>query len=150
MGYSRGGGAVLLAASQQMTRAVLGEGMSLKAVLAAWPIVVINLSTQLQLPQRCVSWLAIPIIRFAGAVQGEAGAMPGQQCSGIHRFFKGATRIWFIRASEGGSKCGEKSQLPHKLYKQQGLLLDLYTGQPVPPPTLLPILGVWIVTNVGR
>ena len=43
LGYSRGGTAVLLAASQQLSRAALGEDRSLKAVLAAWPMVRISI-----------------------------------------------------------------------------------------------------------
>ena len=38
LGYSRGGGAVLLAVQRQMVSAVFGEKMSLKAAMAAWPV----------------------------------------------------------------------------------------------------------------
>jgi len=62
LGHSRGGAAVLLAVHQQMTRAVLGEGRSLKAVLVGWPLCVFQFEHALTAPRWCVSWLAIRII----------------------------------------------------------------------------------------
>jgi dienelactone hydrolase len=134
MGYSRGGSAVLLAASQQMTRAVLGEGISLKAVLAAWPYCGHQFEHAITAPT-AVRFLVGDSDNQVSPVQcqGEAAAMRANNAQVSIRFFKGA--------HHGFGSYGPPKEVPNAVKSRncpinyindQGLLLDLYTGLPVP------------------
>ncbi len=91
MGYSRGGAAVLLAAHQQMTRAALGDTVSLKAVLAAWPTCDYQFEHAITSPTvvRCLvgdsdNWTS------PAQCQGQAAAMQASNARISIRLFKGA------------------------------------------------------------
>ena len=102
LGYSRGGGAVLLAAQRQMAGAVLGEKASLKAVMAAWPACGYQFKHAMTAPTAVRflvgdsdSWA------LAGAVPRTGCRYAGQQFPGIHPILQGGvSRIWSLRARD--------------------------------------------------
>ena len=133
VGYSRGGAAVLLAAHQQMTRGVLGEGKSLKAVLAAWPWCGYQFEHAITAPT-AVRFLVGDSDNWVSPVQcqGQAAAMGANNSQVSIRFFKGAYH--------GFGYYGPLREIPNamKAYNapiayinDQGTFLDLYTGQPI-------------------
>jgi dienelactone hydrolase len=91
VGYSRGGAAVLLAAHQQMTRAVLGDGMSLKAVLAGFPACDYQFEHAITAPT-AVRFLVGDSDNWVSPVQcqGQAAAMRANNAQVSIRFFKGS------------------------------------------------------------
>jgi len=134
LGHSRGGAAVLLAVHQQMTRAVLGKGGRLKRYLLDGPCVSFNLSTHLQPPRWCVSWLAIRII---GPRQPIAKDRQRPCEPTIHRFLSAFLRMpitvrLFFPLKEFTNVQRTRLNAPILYLNDQGAFLDLYTGQPIP------------------
>jgi dienelactone hydrolase len=134
MGYSRGGGAVLSAAHQQMTRAVLGEGTFLKAVLAAWPSCGYQFENAITAPT-AVRFLVADSDNWASPVQcqGQAAAMRANNSLVSFRFIKGAYHAFGHYEPLREMPNAWKTPNQPIVYKNdQGSFLDLYTGQPVP------------------
>lgn len=134
LGYSRGGQAVLLAAHQQMTRAVLGEGMFLKAVLAAWPQCVYQFENAITAPT-VVRFLVADSDNWVSPVQcqGQAAAMRANNSLVSFRFFKGAYHAFgHYEALREMPNAWKTPNQPIIYINDQGAFLDLYTGQPLP------------------
>jgi dienelactone hydrolase len=134
LGCSRGGLAVLLAAQQQMTKAVLGEKMSLKAIMAAWPAC----SYQFEHPTTAPTAIRLLVGDSDNWVspvqcQGQATAMLGYNPRVSIRFFEGAYHGFggYAPVSEM-PKAETALRAPIIYMNDQGAFLDMYTGKPIP------------------
>jgi len=151
VGYSRGGMAVLLAASQQMTRAVLGEGMSLKAVLAAWPFCFFQFEHAITAPT-AVRYLIGDSDNWNSPVQcqGQAAAMRANNSQVSIRFFKGANHNFGFGGPLREIPNAVKSpKCPISYINDQGAFLDLYTGQPVHVVDIFAYIGSLVCSERG-
>jgi dienelactone hydrolase len=133
-GCSRGGMAVLLAAIRPVARAILGEGRSLKAVLAAWPWCGYQFENPITDPT-AVRFLVADSDNYASPVQcqGQAAAMRAYNPQVSIRLFKEAYHgfgYYFpLRELPNAVKAVNS---PTLYINDQGAFLDWYTGQPVP------------------
>jgi dienelactone hydrolase len=134
VGYSRGGAAVLLAAYQQMARAVLGEGKSLKAVLAGWPSCDRQFEHAITAPT-VVRFLVGDSDNWVSPVQcqGQAAAMRANNPEVSIRFFKGAHHgFGYYYPLQKIPNAMRAPNQPIIYINDQGAFLDMYTGQPIP------------------
>jgi dienelactone hydrolase len=134
VGYSRGGEAVLLAVQQQVTRAVLGEKMALKAVVAAWPWCGYQFEQAMTAPT-VVRFLVGDSDAWCSPVQcqGQATAMRAHNPQVSIRLFKGATHAFGHYESVFEMPNAEKSpSAPISYINDRGAFLDMYTGKPIP------------------
>ena len=133
MGYSRGGAAVLLAASQQMSRAVLSEGKALKAVLVGWPWCGYQFEHALTAPT-AVRILVGDSDNWVSPVQcqGCAAAMAAKNANVSIRFFKDAYHgFGYYGAIREIPNAVKAYTAPVTYMNDQGSFLDLYTGEPL-------------------
>ena len=134
LGCSRGGLAVLLAAQQQMTKAVLGERMSLKAVVAAWPACSYQFEHPMTAPT-AVRLLVGDSDNWVGPLQcqGQATAMLAYNPEVSIRLFKGAYHGFGTYAPVVEMPNAETALRAPIIYvNDQGAFLDMYTGKPIP------------------
>ena len=144
VGYSRGGAAVLLAAHQQMTRAVLGEGKSLKAVLAGWPWCGYQFEHAITSPT-VVRFLVGDSDNWVSPVQcqGQAAAMRASNSQVSIRFLKGAYHgFGYYSPLREIPNAMKAYNAPITYIDDQGTFVDLYTGQPIPGADDAQIRGV--------
>jgi dienelactone hydrolase len=118
-----------------MTRAVLGEGKSLKAVLAAWPECGQQFEHAITAPT-AVRLLVGDSDNWTSPVQcqGLAAAMRANNSQVSIRIFKEAHHAF--GSYEPLQEIPNAMKTPGRpiIYiNDEGALLDLYTGQPVPP-----------------
>ena len=145
MGYSRGGTAVLLAAHKQMSQAVLGEGKSLKAVLAGWPWCGYQFEHAITTPT-VVRFLVGDSDNWVSPVQcqGQAAAMRANNPQVSIRLFKEAYHSFGSNLPLREIPNAEKAyNAPITYINDQGNFLDLYTGQPLPDGGVGPMLAPW-------
>ncbi len=137
LGYSRGGTAVLLAASRQLTGAMLGEGQYLKAVLAAWPWCGFQFERPVNSPT-AVRFLVGDSDNVASPIQcqGQAYAMKALNPNVFIRLFKGAYHgFGYYENLQNMSSLVKATDAPTVYINDQGAFLDFYTGQPIPGET---------------
>jgi dienelactone hydrolase len=135
LGYSRGGAAILLAAHQQMTRAVLEEGKSLKAVLVGWPLCLFQFEHALTAPTVVRFLVGDSDNRTSPAMcQGQATAMRANNPQVSIRLFKEAHHGfgYSFPLREFPNVQRTRPYAPIFYINDQGAFLDLYTGQPIP------------------
>ena len=135
LGCSRGGQAVLLAVHQQMTRAVLGEGRSLKAVLVGWPLCLFQFEHALTAPTVVRFLVGDSDTRTPPAYcQGQATAMRANNPQVSIRLFKDAYHGFGYSSPLKEFTNVQRTRLnaPILYLNDQGAFLDLYTGQPIP------------------
>jgi len=145
MGNSRGGTAVLLAAHEQMTRAVLGEGKSFKAVLVGWPFCGFQFEHAITAPT-VVRFLVGDSDNWVSPVQcqGQAAAMRANNPQVSIRFFKEAYHAFGSGLPLREIPNAQKAyNAPITYINDQGSFLDLYTGQPIPGNDVAPMLAPW-------
>jgi dienelactone hydrolase len=145
VGYSRGGTAVLLAAHQQMTRAVLGEGKSLQAVLAGWPWCGYQFEHAITGPT-VVRFLVGDSDNWVSPVQcqGQAAAMEANNSRVSIRFFKGAYHgFGYYNPIREIPNAMKAYNAPIAYINDQGTFLDLYTGQPISGADAAHMLAPW-------
>jgi dienelactone hydrolase len=145
VGYSRGGAAVLLAAYQQMAHAVLGEGKSLKAVLAGWPACDRQFEHAITAPT-VVRFLVGDSDDWVSPVQcqGQAAAMRANNPEVSIRFFKGASHgFGYYYPLQKIRNAGKAPNQPIMYMNDQGAYLDMYTGQPIPAADIAAYFRRW-------
>jgi dienelactone hydrolase len=134
LGGSRGGSAVLLAAHQQMTRAVLGEGKFLKAVLAGWPYCGIQFEHAITAPT-AMRFLLGDSDNWVSPVQcqGQAAAMAATNPKVSVRFFEDAQHGFGLSSPIAELPNAIKAYNSPIFYlNDKGMFIDIYTGQPIP------------------
>ncbi len=134
VGYSRGGAAVLLAAHRQVARAVLGEGKSLRAVLAGFPWCGYQFENALTAPT-VVRFLVGDSDNWVSPVQcqGQAAAMRAHNSQVSIRIFKGAHHAFGYDTPLSEIPNAMKAyNAPIAYINDQGTFLDFYTGKPLP------------------
>ncbi len=133
MGYSRGGAAVLLASYHQMTSAVLGDKVSLKAVLAAWPTCDYQFAHAITAP-KVVRFLVGDSDNWTSPAQcqGQASAMQANNPEVSIRLFKGAYHAFGHYEPVAEMPNAMKFYtVPTTYINDQGAFLDIYSGKTI-------------------
>ena len=133
LGNSRGGMAVLLAVTQQVTRAILGEGKSFKAAFVGWPWCYYQFENPLTTPT------AVRLL--VGDSDNWVSPVPTQGLAAAMRVTNPKVSIRFIRgAYHGFGNYSPVQEMPNAaialnspiMYiNDQGAFIDWYTGQAV-------------------
>jgi dienelactone hydrolase len=145
MGLSRGGAAVLLATHQQMTLPVLGEGKSLKAVLAAWPPCNFQFEHANTAPT-VVRLLVGDSDNWVSPVkcQAQAAAMRANNPQVSIRFFKDAYHSFGSTVPVREIPNAETNyNAPIIFINDNGAFIDLYTGLPLADGNIGRMLDPW-------
>ena len=135
LGYSRGGAAILLAVHQQMTRAVLGEGKSLRAALVGWPLCIFQFEHALTAPTVVRFLVGDSDNRTSPAwCQAQAMAMRAKNPHVSIRLFKDAYHGfgYSFPLREFPNIQRTRLNAPILYINDQGAFLDLHTGEPIP------------------
>jgi dienelactone hydrolase len=135
LGYSRGGAAVLLAVHQQMTRAVLGEGKSLRAALVGWPLCIFQFAHALTAPTVVRFLVGDSDNRTSPAhCQAQAMAMRANNPHVSIRLFKDAYHGFGYSFPLREFPNIQRARLnsPILYLNDQGAFLDLHTGEAIP------------------
>ena len=135
LGYSRGGAAVLLAVHQQMTRAVLGEGKSLRAALVGWPLCIFQFEHALTAPTVVRFLVGDSDNRTSPAhCQAQAMAMRANNSHVSIRLFKDAYHGfgYSFPLREFPNIQRARLNAPILYLNDQGAFLDLHTGEAIP------------------
>ena len=133
IGYSRGGIAVLLAASSQLAQAVLGEGGALKAVYGAWPWCGYQFQNALTAPT-AVRFAVAEIDDWVAPVQAQAwaGAMRATNPKVSLRLFRDCRHgFGYDDAVAHLPQAVKAFNAPIVYLNDTGVFLDWYSGEPL-------------------
>jgi dienelactone hydrolase len=151
MGYSRGGLAVLMAATEQMAMPALGRESALKAVLAGWPW------CGFQFQRAAATQTAIRMV-VAGSdnwvspvqCQGQAAALRAAQARVSIRLVKDAAHGFGYGLSMREIPDAVHSRHAPVVYlDDKGVVLDVYSGEPTTGPAVGKMIQPWLGKGVS-
>jgi dienelactone hydrolase len=134
IGYSRGGIAVLLAASAQLAEAVLGPGKALKAVFGAWPWCGYQFQNARTAPT-AIRFAVAELDDWVSPVQSQAWAAamkPGNPRVSLRIFRQAHHGFGYREGLKELPQAIKAFNAPIVYLDDRGTFLDWYSGAPLP------------------